>query len=95
VKQSKETIDIKQFVPIVIDDRSNIILFPDSSPHNHDVVWYSALMIDTFINDDDDEFVMFRNRELFHISQNYDAAKKRFSFSLHLNHRLKNEQLMF
>ncbi len=91
---AKEILGAEYKVPIVIDDSSNIIVFPTTSPLSQDCVWLSLSHIKDYKKiDANNTKIIFNNGKEIVVPSSYRTIENQISRASRLDYILRRRKL--
>lgn len=90
---AKEILGAEYKVPIVIEDSSNLIVFPTTSPLSEDCVWISLKRVDKIVKiDSNNTKIIFDNKQEIIIDSSYRTVENQLSRASRLDLILRNHK---
>lgn len=92
IKWSKEVLNTKIKLPVVIEESKNIIFFPTRSISNNDCIWLSYNNIVKFEKNGNSTNVFFNDNRVYCIDVSYDIIDRQIYNCLRLEKILLNRR---
>lgn len=90
---AREMLGAEYKVPIVIEDSSNLIVFPTTSPLSEDCVWISLKRVDKIIKiDANNTKIIFDNKKEIIVDSSYRTIENQLSRASRLDLILRNHK---
>ena len=90
---AKEMLGAEYKVPIIIEDSSNLIVFPTTSPQSEDCVWISLNRVNKIIRiDSNNTKIIFDNNKELIVDSSYRTIENQISRASRLNLILRNHK---
>ena len=90
---AKEMLGAEYKVPIIVEDSSNLIVFPTTSPQSDDCVWISLKRVNKIIKiDSNNTKIIFDNNKEIIVDSSYRTIENQLSRASRLDLILRNHK---
>lgn len=90
---SKKMLDAKYKLPIIVEESSELIFFPISSPENEDCIWISLQWFDDIVEIKNKTYIRLKNGTKIEVKTSKYSIKNQVMRASRLNYILKERKL--